>query len=756
MLNSPTELSKASVSALSRVLAQSGMDDWNLDRVLGIAARQKWRIIGTAAVCVLLALAYSFLATPKYTAIGAILVETPRVSAVADAYDGGQVPFTADSGMVDSQIEVMQSERVALAVIKKLRLTQEESFQPSYIPVITPLRDAIAGTISWIKSLLGAEPPDEAVLAYQQQRAVVEALLANLDVKRVARSLVVDVKFTWKDADLAAKIVNGFMEEYLNDQLNSKFEATQRATIWLQDRNAELREKALTADLAVQSFRSKNGLFAIDGTLVDEQQLSSANSQLSDARAKVAEAEARFDRIQSIIKSGNADQAVTEALVNPVVAGLRTRYVEVSKREQDITAKLGPNHIQAVNLRADMKQYEKLLFEELNRIGESYRSDLQIAQTRFEAAEKNLKDLMSQAAINNQTLVELRELERTSDTYKTLYQTFLQRYQQAAQTQSFPIVNARVITEASVPLKPSAPKKPIIISLGLIAGLGLGVGFATLREMKDRSFRTGEQIAHKLGLEFLGLVPKLPGDEVSRMRYVLDNPLSSASETLRAIKVTADLALRGKRPKIIGVCSVVPGEGKTSITKNLASMVAHLGARTVLLDGDMRNSGLSRVLCPNVTNGLAQVLTGTVTAEQAELIEKESGLHFIPSAADHNLTNTNELLASSAMQQLLDNLASRSDYIIVDLPPIGPVIDVRAAADLFDAFVCVVEWGETPQTLVKSTLAAEPEIMSKCIGVVLNKVDMKGMRLYQRNEFRNYSLDHYSVYHDGRAPQKPL
>jgi len=752
MLNSPPEVSRTSKSHLGHASHGSMMDPWDLDRFVGIALRQKWYMAGWTAALFALAMIYALLATPKFTATAEILVDTPRVAAVADSYDTSTPPAAAlEDSVVDSQIEIVRSERVALAVISKLKLADQPSFQPNYIPVVTSVLNAARETLKGLKALFNPSSVEPIDSAFEQERAVVQALEDHLDVKRVARSLVLQVSFTWEDPELAKNIVNAFTSEYLRDQFNAKFEATQQAAVWLQDRIAELRERSIAADHAVQAFRAEHGLFAVDGMLVDEQQLASANSQLSEARSKVAETQARFDRIQSIIRSGSADAAVGEALVNPVVAALRTKYVEASKREQDISTKLGPNHIQAANLRADMKQYENIIFEELNRIGESYRSDLQIAQDRYVTAEKNLRTLLSQTAINNQTLVQLRELERTSDTYKTLYQSYLQRYQQAAQQQSFPVINARVITAASRPLLPSKPKKPLVIVLGLLAGMVVGAGVGAFRELRDRSFRTGEQISTKLGLEFLGTVAKLPGDATSRMRYVLDFPLSSTSETFRALKVAADLALRGKRTKVIGITSTMPGEGKTSIAKNFATLIAHLGARVILLDGDMRNSGLSRALCPDVKNGLAQVLTGKVTPAQAELLEEDSGLIFIPATADHSVANTNELLASKTMRDLLEQLENRFDYIIVDLPPIGPVIDVRASADIFDAFVIAVEWGTTPQALVKSTLAGEPAVVSKCIGVVLNKVDPQGMRLYQSNEFRNYSLDQYSAYHEGRS-----
>ncbi|MCE1238279.1 MAG: polysaccharide biosynthesis tyrosine autokinase [Hyphomicrobiales bacterium] len=742
------------------------LEEWDLERLLLVARRRARVLAGGVAVGLIAAVFYILVTVPQYTSVVDILLDTPKVSAVADSYETSNNAVSFEAGGVDSQVELLKSERIALSVIKKLDLKNNPVFAPKSGTVseaIGAVYDFLLDTFGWRDLEADAARAVEADRVLERQ--IVESLGDATKVKRVGRTYVLELSHASMDRGLASSIANAYADAYLTDQLDAKYDATTRAAIWLQDRIGELKDKSLEADTKVQQFRSEHGLLAVDGKLVNEQQLVDANAQLSEARAKLADAEAKVQRIDTIAKTGSVDAVTDEALNSPVIADLRKKYLDDARREAEITKRLGADHIAAVNLRSEMKQYERLVFEELSRIGQSYHSDYQIAKSRLESLEENFRKMMAQTAGDNKTLVTLRELERESETYKELYKTFLGRYQQAIQQQSFPITDARVITSASPALKASWPKKGLLLALGFVLGGLLGAAGAFFLEMRDQVFRTGDQVQTELGLEFLGLLPVLAigghrperettatppgvlGATAPRMRYALTAPLSGFAETLRATKVAADIALRAKKPKIIGVVSVLPSEGKTTVSKNLASLIASLGSRTILIDSDLRNPGLSRAVAPEATDGLVEVLKGSRSVTQVSLQEEESHLVVVPATVHRKLTNSSELLSSQAMQGLLGKLGEVFDYIVLDLPPMGPVIDVRAMADLVDAFVLVVEWGKTSRSLVRSTLQVEAEVAEKCLGVILNKVEQDKMKLYSGSEYRNYYYSKYSKYY---------
>jgi succinoglycan biosynthesis transport protein ExoP len=681
-----------------------------------------------------------------------------------------------DAAAVDSQVEVIKSGKIGLAVVEALKLNND----PRHMMSDGDMLFQAIGTIrSAIKRVL-SDPELSDLLAIDEEAVgkqnALDKLQKNLTVQRVARTHVLRVHYLSSDPQLAARIANGFAEAYLTDQLDSKYEATKRASSWLQERIEELRTGALSSDLAVQKFRVDNNLLAPQGVLVSDQQLSELNSQLILARAARAQAEARYRRIRSILDSGQTDAAVSEALDNPVINKLRSSYLDASKKESEFSKQVGPNHIQTVRLRGEMIEYERLIFDELKRIAESYDSDFQVAKAREQNLNESLSGAAGISAGANVTLVTLRQLEREAETYRNLHQTFLQRYQETVQRQSFPITDARIITAASVPTESSHPRRSLILVLSLMFGGVAGIGLGAFFEFRDRAFRTGDQVRSDLGLEFLGMLPLVqvkrlrqsplrtlrrlmagkrgPEGEVelssSLMRHVLDSPLSQFAETLRSVKVAIDLTLVD-RPKVIGVVSVLPEEGKTTVAMNLAALIAHQGASVLLIDGDMRKPGLTRSVAPRAKRGLVEALLDKQPLDGLYVTEPESKLTILPGGGSRRVTHTSELLSSPSMAQLLRKAQKSFDYVIVDLPPMGVVVDVRAVAPMLEAFVLVTEWGHTIRKAVRSTLTTEQGVREKCLGVILNKVDADKLRRYEGYGSIEYYTGKYTGYYrDGK------
>jgi succinoglycan biosynthesis transport protein ExoP len=359
--------------------------------------------------------------------------------------------------------------------------------------------------------------------------------------------------------------------------------------------------------------------------------------------------------------------------------------------------------------------------------------------------------------------VQLRELERESDTYRNLYQTFMQRYQETLQQQSFPITEARVITAATPPTIPSYPKRAMVLALSAVLGVLVGSGIGALREIRDRVFRTASHVRDDLGLEFLGMLPSIDAAVIYRkskdahprqievtnslQRYSLDHALSSFSETLRVAKVALDLALGDRKPKIVGVISALPGEGKSTVAKNFASLLAHLGAKTVLIDADLRNPALSRGIAGKAEAGIVEAIRGERPIRDLLLFEPDSGLFVLPAVMKKRVQHTSEVLSSPGMRNVLKQAGELFDYIVVDLPPLGPVVDVRAAASMFDAFLLLVEWGRTSRMMVQNILESDPALYEKCIGILFNKVQMKKIMLYESYGAKDFYHNRYSKYY---------
>ena len=630
---------------------------FHLERFQAAARRQLKVLISFIVVALLLGFTLIMIKTPLYTADAFILIDNKRTPGAANFYNTENIAADAASVLADSQVEVLRSEKISERVALSLHLLEDPEFkditapnegkflrlrrfimsfprafrgESEATPVVSPRGGADADRLHWV------------ALAVRGDTAAAKGFL---DVRRVGRTMVLQISYSSPSAAKSARFANAYAAAFLADQLDAKYEATHLASQWLEGRIAELRNKATSSDLAIQKFREEQGLISSGGRFVSEQQLAEINSQLIAARGDTANAEARYRRIDAIIKGHQTDAIISEAIGNSGIEQLRTKYLEASKRYAEIVSKLGKEHMVAKNLHDEMSQYEKLMFEELTRLAEGYSSEVEIARTREKSLSANLERIVALNAKENKALVTLHELEREGETYRNLHQTYLQRYNEALQQQSFPIIEARIVTSASAPSTPNYPKRlPILLLFGILgAAGGAATGFA--RELGEKGFQSEEQARSLLGLECLGILPALafnsrasawdegpkaaasaaeaqgeatkissrPNPEHTPagsgiFSYATHRPGSSFAETLLAAKLAADVMLAEKDSKIIGVVSALPGEGKTVFSKNFASLLAQLGQKTLLIDADLRLAKLTRDVAPTASQGLVEAV----------------------------------------------------------------------------------------------------------------------------------------------------
>ena len=453
-------------------------------------------------------------------------------------------------------------------------------------------------------------------------------------------SFVIEISFISNKPERAAQISNAIVEAYINDQLEAKYEITRRANEWLQGRLGELQRQSSTSDQAVADFKAKNNLVNVgNGQSADEQQISQLNTQLLEGRAQTSTAQARLDRIEQVIKAAGdindpATGTVADTLNNPIINQLRSRYLDLLNREADLSARVGSNHLAVVNLQRQIREIRDSILDELKRISETYKSDFEIAKQRQADVEKRLEMAISVSHSASQAQGALNELESKARTYHSLYDNLLQRYTELSQQESLPTTEARFITRASPPQDKAYPKTRLILAGALFAGLALGFGVGFLREMLDSVFRTTKQVVAALHTNCLAVIPlaeKTPASssqpvleqklqlEPAGLRTIIrrssimwtvnDTPLSRFAEAIRAVKLAVDLSVPEKS-KVIGITSAIPNEGKSTISANLALLMAQVGARVLLVDGDLRNPSLSRALAPVAKCGILDVISG--------------------------------------------------------------------------------------------------------------------------------------------------
>lgn len=713
--------------------------------------RQQLPIVLAATIlAVTLGALYTYITPPTFTARATIIIDRGKVQAQL----GGMFrELPVDSVEVDGQIQLIKSETVALAVVKKLSLAQDLEF------VGPPV--GLAGLIHQLRQKLGSsEHP-----AFDTNLAAATAVASRITVNRVGANIL-EIEAHSLRPERAAQIANAFVDCYVEDQLNSRYQAARQAGGWLQDRIKELGDQGALAEEAVVQFKTKNKIIASGGRLANEQQLVELNTQLLLTREKSAEAKARLDRIQTIINSASDEQilgAVADTLSNPIIVKLRTQYLELASREGDWSRRFGSNHLAVINLTRQIREIRASIVDELRRIAETYKSDYEIAKQRQTGLEKTVADAVSQFQDVSQAQIELRQLESSADTFRALHKSALQRNTELIQQQSFPGTEARQIARASTVAEKTGPKSSIILLGSAAGGMLLGLGIGILRVSLDRVFRTPAQVEAALQASCLALTPILKRSRRSTpeptgpraiawksnvSREVIDRPLSRFAEAMRSIKSAAGLSAQAI--KVLGFTSSLPSEGKSTVGTAYALLASHTGARVILVDCDLRHPALSKALAPGAEHGLLDVISGKKKLEEVIWTDAKTNLSFLPGATGSPVVDSADVLASAALRTFFEQLRKQFDCIVVDLPPVAPIVDVRSTAGLVDSYVFIIEWGRTKTGVVDLAFQKAPVVCENLLGVVLNKVDFRLLGRYAGNRSDYYADKYYAQYGDAR------
>ena len=656
-----------------------------VDFVLGFLRRRYLIILASLLLSMSLGTLYLFTAKPTYTASATILIE-PRKGLLQQTLGGD--PQLPDAAWIESQIGVLKSQGVAAYVVKQLRLAEDPQFIRSDEGVIDRL---LAGVDKLLIRLGWQAEPNKTDA--EQVAETISAFMSQLDVRRIGTSYLMKIDFRSHNREQAVKIANTMIDAYIFDQLNAKYQANRRTGDWLQERLQTLREQAAASERAVIEFKTKNNIVAASGTLMNEKRLSEMSGELASARARTSDLQVRLERSQAVRraysedKSASApDETISEALNNPIIIRLRNQYLDLVNREADWSKKYGKNHTAVVTLRNQIRDLRRSIVDETGRIEETFKSEYEIAKKRQDELEKGLAGLVSQSTETNQAQVALFSLEAAAQSYRKIYDNFLQQHTVSIQQQTYPITEARQTSAASA--VKTAPKPLQVAMVMIFAGGIVGVGLGAFREIRDRGFRTREQVQSTLATECVAMIPLLTegrnrmlagrqsvavrrsnaavsdargiaprsissGPKV--MQIIIDSPSSPYSEAIRAIKLTFDMKREATDTKVIGLTSCLPSEGKSTVAAAIATLIAQGGARVILLDCDLRHPSLSRALAPDASAGFFDVAAGKADLAHAIWTDPTTDMEFLPAGTGPGVPNATEMLACGAAKALFPN-----------------------------------------------------------------------------------------------------
>jgi succinoglycan biosynthesis transport protein ExoP len=713
------------------------------------AVLRRWKLITAVTLSVSIA-TYGVLklVPPVYKSTVEILVYDPQ-GQIAAAVQKPISPFVDAFNYeeMNTEIKVIKSKSVGLRVAGELGLDRDPEFQ------LHNLFADLAQRLGF-PHLGRADSNNGQIGGAEQEKAnrldeAADALLERLQVW--SESYIIFLSATSQNPIKAQHLASTIANDYLASQREARQEALERVASWLKGRVDNLQSRVLETESSIEKLKAESGIRDAEFSDTREQQISGLTNQLSVARAELDDKRARFEQARQVTETNGDVQSMTSApfdfenlrelVPSSALTALRQKQVELSWRAANLQNKVGERHAEVIALRAELAGVNKEINAEVEHILGNFRNAYDIAVRREQALEADLQRLT--AGHNSEAYQKLQQLRHLADADRNLYQSYLSQYNDISERRSLQDASARIISPATLPRSPTSSHRKLY-ALGGILGLAGGFLLAFLLEYLRPGIKTAMEIEQSFGRPVVGLIP-LVQHRRSReapfnrlLQRMVDVPISHFSEAVHAMRISLELS--SANPKVILITSALPGEGKSTAAMLLAASSASSGKRTVLLDCDLRQQSTSEAFKNERQPGLYELIRG---AELIDVITKgpATKAYVIPAGAA--VPNAADLLMSQRMRDLIAELRGEFDYIVIDTPPLLPVVDALALATVADKILLIVEWGQTPFACISEAFKVLRPEAHRVAGIVLNKVDLKQLQRYGHRGYHYRSVDKY-------------
>ncbi|HKR91486.1 GumC family protein [Novosphingobium sp.] len=710
---------------------QASDDQITARLLLAMLRRRREVLLLTLAICLVLTLIWTS-ALPRIYRSSADVVMITKPTEVVPG-DAEQEPgVTTRTEDVETQIQLIRSREMTAQVLDSTALLKDATFR---IDAAKP-----RSTLDNMLSSLGIDRAGGAAdigSERELREKAITYLIAHLDVTRVGNSFNLHIAFDDYDAQRAALIANTYARLFTTDDARERSRANATAAKVLQTRVDELRQAANRAFAAVQGYRVHTGLLSSAATSLTEQEISTYNQQIAAARAEAAQDAAALASARGQLHAGGADN-VGEAASSQVVSTLRGQRAQLVVKERDLSQRYFDDNPDLVTTRRQMADLDRQIAGEVNR-------SLRGLETRAQASAQRLSSLLAsrsgtraQLSTDNGALVALADLEKRADAAQTLYQSYLQRYNEVVAGSGSEQPSARLISAAEASILPVSPNLLLNVALGVVVGVLLGGTLAIVSELSYRGLTTLDDVESRLGIRALGFIPAFRTVEphaASPLDTVLDYPDGAFAEALRNVIVSIRQSTSAQG-KVVAVTSAVPGEGKSTIAACMGRALAMAGERVAVIDCDVVRGHLSRQFgFTSGEPGLHEALQSeTGLAPRYE--EQGSSLCIIPITRPFG--KGERLTERGRLHRVIGHLRNDFDVVILDCPPILPIAESREIVSLADKVVLVIHWRKTIDRVVRAALRQLPMRIIKDLGVVLNQVDMKKQVRFGGNDAASF------------------
>src|SRR5712692_3659896 len=702
-----------------------------------LLAKRKWIILSCVATVFAVVAIASLKMTPIYEANGSIAINKPDTTLNFQNSATFSLDYY-DPTELDTEVKILQSDLLALQVIKELNLDHSGGAS-GQAPSLEVAPDPLQVDSAHLSSLIGG-------------------FKGSLRVVLSPNTRIIEVHYRSGDPQMAANVVNTLMQTYVENNFKSRFESTMQASDWLSKQLVDLQMKVETSQEKLVRYQREHEILGID----EKQNITTSKLDELNKALTAAESE-RMDKesVYRLVQSGDADTIASAATLldaagtgsqsgTGLLEGLRAKEADVRIQAGELSTQFGPSYPKVAQLNNQLKEIDAQILLETKKVAGKIRGQYMAALQRENMLHDALEKQKQEANKLNESAIQYSILKRDLESYRTLYEGLMEKMKQAGVSAGLKSNNFRIVDVARVPTSPIEPNIPRNLAFAFMLGLTSGVGLAFMLEGLDNTVRTTEQAQLISGFAPLGMIPlgsrsAREGPSTNRLMIATSReavelvtqvrPQSQMAESYRALRTSLLLSSLGAPPKVIMVTSALPQEGKTTTSINCSVVLAQKGVRVLLIDADLRRPGVHKTLGIGPRSGLSNVLTGSATLQQtitrSPLVPN---LFVLPAGTPP--PNPAELLASADMRDVLLQLREQYDHIIIDTPPTLSVTDAVVLSTKADAVVLVIRSGQTTKGALRRSRDILMQVNAKVAGVLLNAVDLTSPDYYYYYEYQ--------------------
>ncbi|MFQ5777054.1 MAG: GumC family protein [Terriglobia bacterium] len=703
--------------------------------------KRRWTVFTAFLVVLTLGLIGTLKQKPLYRARVVLEVEKekPQLLTLQELFELDTVSDT----YLQTQYKMLESESLARRVIERLRLDTLEEFNPSS-SWWSWWNNASKKTVAQAQSLgVVAASSDQDPLAYEITK---KHFRNRLRIEPIRRSRLVAVSFESQNPELAARVANTLAASYIEQSLEIRWEAAQKAAEWLSQQLDTMKAKLEKSEEEFLQYGRDHGLLFLESEQghsenVGHERLRQLQAELTRAQAERFEKESLYRLIQA-----SEAEALPGVFENRLMQDLTVRLAELKREQAQLVTTFTADYPRVKQVQSQMDALEAVRTRERERAVQRITNDYLAAGRREELLREAFHEQRRQADLTAEKSVQYNILKREVETNKELYEGLLQRLKQAGMSTGVKASNIRIADRAEVSEKPVKPRIALNLALAGLLGLGLGVGAASLQEALDNTLKTPEDVERFLHVPSLALIPAVESlnhrsgrkSTLSERWHRIEGnaqPQRLLAETFSCLRTSVLLSTPEHPVRSLLLSSAEPSEGKTTISGNLAISLAQLGQRVLLIDADLRHPCVHEFFDLPRNAGLVDYLTGPQPWQAFVQSSKWAGLDVLVSGPVP--PNPAELLSSERMRDLIQMAMADYNFVLLDSPPLLSVADSRVLATLVEGVVLVVQGGSTPRRSIQRAQRLAVEVGATLLGAVLNNVDTRTDDYYYARYYRS-------------------